>query len=37
MTHIQLELFPEQQDDLFSMGCFNDKRLEKRGFSYLKI
>ena len=37
MTHIQLELFPEQQDDLFPTGSLNDKRLEKRGFSYLKI
>lgn len=37
MTNIQLELFPEQQEDLFPTGCLNDKRLEKRGSNYLKI
>lgn len=33
---MQLELFPECSGDFFS-GCFNDKRLEKRGSNYLQV
>lgn len=34
---MQLELFPEYSGEIFSSGCFNDKRLEKRGSSYFQV
>jgi hypothetical protein len=33
----QLELFSEYSEGIFSQGCFNDTRLEKRGYNYLAI
>ncbi len=30
---MQLELFPEYGGEIFPTGCFNDKRLEKRGIN----